>query len=118
MAERAGMSRSTFSLKFKETVGTSPMEYLTNWRMILAGNKLTNSNDSVSMIAEAMGYESESAFSTAFKRVIGCSPRQYGRQLAVKYKRLEFRGSAETLLVPRSLHLVLPVEASVRRLPT
>jgi AraC-like DNA-binding protein len=84
MAERAGMSRSTFSLKFKETVGTSPMEYLTNWRMILAGNKLTNSNDSVSMIAEAMGYESESAFSTAFKRVIGCSPRQYGRQLAVK----------------------------------
>ncbi|TIM51241.1 MAG: helix-turn-helix transcriptional regulator, partial [Mesorhizobium sp.] len=32
LAERAGMSRSTFALKFKETVGTSPMEYLTNWR--------------------------------------------------------------------------------------
>jgi AraC-like DNA-binding protein len=84
MAERAGMSRSTFALKFKETVGISPMEYLTNWRMILAGDKLTNSSDSVSMIAEAMGYESESAFSTAFKRVLGCSPRQYGRNLAVK----------------------------------
>ncbi|MBC7998850.1 MAG: AraC family transcriptional regulator, partial [Leptolyngbya sp.] len=84
MAERAEMSRSTFALKFKEKVGISPMEYLTNWRMILAGDKLTNSSDSVSMIAEAMGYESESAFSTAFKRVLGSSPRQYVRNLTAK----------------------------------
>jgi len=39
LAERAGMSRSTFALKFKETVGTSPMEYLARWRMLLAGDK-------------------------------------------------------------------------------
>ena len=37
LAERVGMSRSTFALKFKETVGASPMEYLTRWRMLLAG---------------------------------------------------------------------------------
>ncbi len=79
LAERAGMSRSTFALKFKETVGTSPMEYMTPWRMLLAGDKLTDSGDPVSVIALSLGYESESAFSTAFKRVMGCSPRQYGR---------------------------------------
>jgi AraC-like DNA-binding protein len=79
LAGRAGMSRSTFALKFKETVGTSPMEYLTGWRMRLAGDRLTNSNDPVSVIALSLGYESESAFSTAFKRTMGCSPRQYGR---------------------------------------
>lgn len=79
LAEHAGMSRSTFALKFKETVGTSAMEYLARWRMLLAGDKLTNSRDSISAIALSLGYESESAFSTAFKRVIGCSPRQYGR---------------------------------------
>lgn len=84
MAEHAGMSRSTFALKFREKVGITPMEYLTNWRMILAGDKLTNSSDSISMIAEAMGYESESAFSNAFKRVLGSSPRQYGRNLSAK----------------------------------
>jgi AraC-like DNA-binding protein len=77
MAERAGMSRSTFALKFKETVGTSPMEYLTRWRMLVAGDKLTNSSDPISVIARSLGYESESAFSTAFKRVMDCSPRQY-----------------------------------------
>jgi AraC-like DNA-binding protein len=79
LAERAGMSRSTFALKFKEKVGTSPMEYLTRWRMLLAGDKLVNCNDPISVIALSLGYESESAFSTAFKRAMGCSPRQYGR---------------------------------------
>ncbi len=79
LAERAGMSRSTFALKFKETVGASPMDYLTRWRMLLAGDRLANSSDPISVIALSLGYESESAFSTAFKRVMGRSPRQYGR---------------------------------------
>jgi AraC-like DNA-binding protein len=55
------------------------MEYLTRWRMLLAGDKLVNSSDPISVIALSLGYESESAFSTAFKRVMGCSPRQYSR---------------------------------------
>jgi len=79
LAERAGMSRSNFALKFKEMVGTSAMEYLTRWRMLLAGERLANSSEHTSAIALSLGYESESAFSTAFKRVMGASPRQYGR---------------------------------------
>ncbi len=79
LAKRAGMSRSTFAMKFKESVGSSPMEYLTRWRMLLGGDRLTNSGDPISAIALSLGYESESAFSTAFKRVMGCSPRQYSR---------------------------------------
>ena len=79
LAEHAGMSRSTFAQRFKDTVGESPMEYLTRWRMLVAGDKLVNSTDPVSVISLALGYESEAAFSTAFKRVMGCSPRQYGR---------------------------------------
>jgi AraC-like DNA-binding protein len=79
LAERAGMSRSTFALKFKQTVGESPIEYLTRWRMLLAGDKLANSSDPISIISLSLGYESESAFSTAFKRVMGCSPRRYRR---------------------------------------
>ena len=79
LAEHVGMSRSTFAQRFKEAVGESPMEYLARWRMMLAGDRLENSKDSVGAIALSLGYESESAFSTAFKRVMGCSPRQYGR---------------------------------------
>jgi AraC-like DNA-binding protein len=79
LAERAGMSRSSFAAKFKETVGATPMEYLTRWRMLLAADRLENSDDPISVIAFSLGYESESAFSTAFKRVMGCSPRQFSR---------------------------------------
>jgi AraC-like DNA-binding protein len=79
LAERVGMSRSSFAQRFKVTVGTSPMDYLTRWRMLLAGDRLTHSSDPVSAIALSLGYESESAFSTAFRRVMGCSPRRYGR---------------------------------------
>lgn len=79
LAEEAGMSRSSFALKFKETVGATAMDYLARWRMLVAGERLTRSREPISTIALSLGYESESAFSTAFKRVMACSPRQYGR---------------------------------------
>ncbi len=82
LARVAGLSRSTFALKFKETVGSSAMEYLTRWRMLLAADRLANSSDPISVIAPSLGYESESAFSTAFKRVMNCSPRRYEASLA------------------------------------
>jgi AraC-like DNA-binding protein len=78
LAQHAGMSRTIFTQKFKDKVGQSPMDYLTRWRMLLAGDRLTNSSDSISVIANSLGYESDSAFSTAFKRVMACSPRNYG----------------------------------------
>jgi AraC-like DNA-binding protein len=80
LAERIGMSRSTFASRFKETVGATPMEYLTRWRMLLAGDRLKNGDDSIAIIASSLGYESESAFGKAFRRVMGCSPRQHSRR--------------------------------------
>jgi AraC-like DNA-binding protein len=80
LAERAGMSRSSFAEKFKTKVGVAPMDYVTRWRMLLAGDRLANGADPVSVIALSLGYESESAFSTAFKRVMGCAPRRYARR--------------------------------------
>jgi len=43
LAERAGMSRTIFASRFKETVGSSVMDYLSRWRMLLAGDKLHHS---------------------------------------------------------------------------
>ena len=79
LAARVGMSRSVFALRFRETVGATPMEYLTRWRMLLAADRLKSSAEGLSVIAPSLGYESESAFGKAFRRVMGCSPRQYSR---------------------------------------
>jgi len=78
LANKASMSRSKFAQYFKATTGTSPIDYLTRWRMLLACDRLRSGVDTVASIAASLGYASESAFSTAFKRVIGCAPRTYG----------------------------------------
>lgn len=77
LAACANMSRSTFALRFKERVGEAPMDYLTRWRMLQAGARLSGTREPISSIAPSLGYASESAFSTAFRRVMGCSPREY-----------------------------------------
>lgn len=77
LAELTDMSRTNFALRFKETVGISTMQYLTRWRMLLAGDRLLNTDEPISKISSVLGYESETAFSTAFKKTLGCSPRQY-----------------------------------------
>lgn len=80
LARDVGMSRTAFAVRFRDAVGLPAMEYLTRWRMLLASERLTRSEDTVSGTAARFGYESESAFGAAFKRVMGCSPRQYGRR--------------------------------------
>ncbi len=79
LADRAGMSRTAFAQTFKRIVGTTPIEYLTRWRMLFAGDRLKSSNDSVSTISSSVGYETESAFGKAFRRAWGCSPREHRR---------------------------------------
>ncbi|RAI01824.1 AraC family transcriptional regulator [Acuticoccus sediminis] len=80
LAERAGMSRTAFAVRFKAMVGRAPMDYLTRWRMALAADRLETSGDAIPAIAASLGYDSESAFGAAFKRVMGASPRQHGRR--------------------------------------
>jgi AraC-like DNA-binding protein len=77
LAAEAGMSRSSFAARFRARVGDGPIEYLTRWRMLLAGRDLSR-GETVGTVSRTMGYESESAFSTAFKRVMGHSPRRHG----------------------------------------
>jgi AraC-like DNA-binding protein len=86
LATLAGMSRSSFALKFKAMVGNPPMDYVAQWRMALAGARLGHSKEPISLIAASSGYESEAAFSTAFKRVMGCAPRQYGRAATASFR--------------------------------
>lgn len=79
LARIAGMSRTVFALRFKSLMGTTAMDYLTRWRMLLAADRLRSGGESISSIAFSVGYESESAFSNAFKRVKNLSPQQYRR---------------------------------------
>ncbi len=82
LARVAGMSRSSFAVRFKESVGEPAMDYLTRWRMMVASDRLANRGMSIAVVAPTVGYESESAFGAAFKRVLGTSPRQFTKATA------------------------------------
>jgi AraC-like DNA-binding protein len=73
----AGLSKTVLADRFAATIGMSPIEYLTNWRMQIAARWLTQSAMSIEQLAERCGYESASAFNKAFKRSYGISPGAY-----------------------------------------
>ncbi len=74
LAHQAGASRTVFADRFRDKMGTSPIQYLTHWRMHKARELLRSGDFSVAQIAERVGYQSEWAFAKAFKRVFQAGP--------------------------------------------
>ncbi|WP_077001362.1 AraC family transcriptional regulator [Variovorax sp. KK3] len=79
LARTAGTSRSVLAERFQQLVGSAPMQYLTQWRMLMAANLLSRSNAPLARIAEDVGYQTDTAFSRAFRREYGCPPAAWRR---------------------------------------
>jgi AraC-like DNA-binding protein len=80
LAQAAGMSRSAFAARFKELLGQTPLEYVTEWRMQKAMQLLEQRDKKLIDVARSVGYESDAAFSKAFKRVVGANPGEYRKR--------------------------------------
>jgi len=74
LAREVAGSRSWLAERFTYLLGYPPMQYLTQWRMQVAANLLSQSGAKVAAVAAEVGYESEAAFSRAFKKASGLSP--------------------------------------------
>ena len=83
IASRVGSSRTVLSDRFKALLGRPPIEYLANWRIQLAAERLRAGHESIPSIAVAIGYESEAAFNRAFKRITGMTPGSWRNANAV-----------------------------------
>jgi AraC-like DNA-binding protein len=79
LAREAGASRSVLAERFQQLVGTSPIQYLTQWRLLLAANMLSRGNAPLARIAEDVGYRTDTAFSRAFRREYGAPPAAWRR---------------------------------------
>jgi AraC-like DNA-binding protein len=85
LAERAGMSRRSFTRHFHEETGLS----FSRWRRaVIAHHALERiaAGHDVSTVAFAAGYESVSAFIAMFRRKYGASPGQFLREHADEYR--------------------------------
>jgi AraC-like DNA-binding protein len=78
LAQACGLPGSTFSRRFRELVGRTPMDYLCSLRMHAAADQLTR-GDPVSKVVEQAGYHSEWSFRRAFDQHFGMTPIQYAK---------------------------------------
>lgn len=77
LAKISGYSKSRFAHVFKETVGTSPMEYQKNIRLTNACRLLNTTELKINEIAHTCGYDDALYFCRAFKRKFALSPSRY-----------------------------------------
>lgn len=76
LASVAGMSRARFAEHFKETVGSTPMGYLSRLRMGIV-QTLLKQGYSIKQVAPKVGYQSAAAMTRTFTSRFGMSPSEW-----------------------------------------
>jgi AraC-like DNA-binding protein len=74
IANTVSLSPSRLSALFKECVGMSPIQYVAQWKTVVARRMLTDRQTSITQIAENLGYDSVLALNRAFARHVGSPP--------------------------------------------
>lgn len=80
LARTAAVSRAVFAERFTRVLGMPPMQYLLEWRIVLAKQLLREGQMSAAQVAQRVGYATASAFTAAFTRVAGCTPTEFARR--------------------------------------
>ncbi|MGN0335060.1 MAG: AraC family transcriptional regulator [Lachnospiraceae bacterium] len=79
IADYIGISRSHLFRSFEKTIGKSPKEYLTEYRIRQACILLKKSDLSITAIANSVGFDNSLYFSKAFHKAKGMAPRDYAK---------------------------------------
>ncbi len=82
LAREAGMSTSHFSRVFKETVGSTPMQYVLAYRVEQAIKMMEDAARPLGDIALECGFADQAHFSRSFKQVTGQTPREFRKARA------------------------------------
>ena len=79
MADRFGISESSFKLYIKGILGDSYLSYFRKKRMEKAAELLESTNMKVIDIAISVGYENQGKFAKVFANMYGVSPLEFRR---------------------------------------
>lgn len=82
LARRAAMSTRTFARRFVEETGTTPMQWITDQRVLYARRMLEESDRDIDWIAGQTGFGTATLLRHHFRRIIGVTPSDYRRQFA------------------------------------
>lgn len=80
LAERALMSRRTFTRRFRKATGATTGQWLLNQRLAQAQRLLETTDRPIETIAEASGFASAALFRRSFLQAFGIRPSAYRRE--------------------------------------
>lgn len=80
IASAIDFSESHFMRYFKDTMGTTFVDYLKDYRLTMASRLLTTSDSSILDIAAETGFDNLSYFNRAFKNKYHMTPRQFRKE--------------------------------------
>jgi transcriptional regulator GlxA family with amidase domain len=82
LAARAHMSARTFARRFVEETGRTPMQWVTDQRVLYARTLLEETDLDVDRIAERSGFGTATLLRHHFRRIVGVTPSDYRRRFA------------------------------------
>lgn len=82
VASFMGITPEYLNQVFKKDTGKTVYEYIQACKLREAMGLLQHTDQSMTAIAQALGYSSSAHFSTAFRRMADCSPSEYRRSLS------------------------------------
>jgi transcriptional regulator GlxA family with amidase domain len=82
LADRAHMSARTFARRFVDETGTTPMQWVTDQRVLFARRLLEETDLDIDRIADRAGFGTATLLRHHFRRIIGVTPSDYRRSFA------------------------------------
>lgn len=89
LADLCHWSPTHFRRMFHEIMGTSPLDYLNNIRIMKSCNLLRSTEESILNISEMVGFHSVSSYNRYFTKIMQMSPREYRKQMQQTDKHAE-----------------------------
>jgi transcriptional regulator GlxA family with amidase domain len=82
LAKLANMSARTFARRFVEETGRTPMQWVTDQRVLYARRLLEETDLDIDRVADRSGFGTATLLRHHFRRVIGVTPSDYRRSFA------------------------------------
>ena len=82
LAKRASMSARTFARRFVEETGRTPMQWVTDQRVLYARTLLEETDLDIDRVADKSGFGTATLLRNHFRRIIGVTPSDYRRRFA------------------------------------
>ncbi|WP_370616849.1 GlxA family transcriptional regulator [Mumia sp. Pv 4-285] len=83
LAGLAGMSTRTFARRFAAETGTTPIQWLTQQRVLQARTLLESSDLDVDHVAHRCGFSSGTLLRHHFRRIVGVTPGEYRKTFSL-----------------------------------